>query len=304
MDCYFGDLGWLASKSVPALCALNSSDSPLIALFSHGLKHHEYRVFYNGQVMISLWQDNKLVVCGANFGSPSAFDGIPRLGFDGSTPRPRITAADTNLLAKLSLDGLKVICQLHGLSRSGKRLDMARRIGGREGILEHKAPPPPDRRNAKKFRESLKEKSAEEMKVMCMQYGLKGSGTKDDLTRRLVSYSLRNNKEDVVEKEMRNLLLQTAVTRDDKKPTLNQAYCDGFNLVDRYNRLLSEIAFKSRQSTWQSAVLYFIVRICVVNAWVLHSHHAKLTKGHVPKKNLKKFGQELSVSIVEHFSCQ
>ena len=54
MDSYFGDLDWLSRTNEPVIAALSSSEHDLLALFGYGLLRHQYRVFYNGKVMVSV----------------------------------------------------------------------------------------------------------------------------------------------------------------------------------------------------------------------------------------------------------
>ena len=67
-DSFFSSMGWLQSKQhVPTLFSMTNSDlSELAMLFTHNLRFHQYRVFSNDKVMVSVWSDNSIIMCGSN----------------------------------------------------------------------------------------------------------------------------------------------------------------------------------------------------------------------------------------------
>ena len=56
---------------------------------------------------------------------------------DSIAPQEYISMADAQKLATLSTEGLEVLCRLYRHRTSGTKLELACRIGNREGRLEH-----------------------------------------------------------------------------------------------------------------------------------------------------------------------
>jgi len=67
-DSYFTSLGWMEShpQRQVTFAISKSKLEPIIKLFSGDLLLHQYRVFQKGDILLSLWQDNSLVICATN----------------------------------------------------------------------------------------------------------------------------------------------------------------------------------------------------------------------------------------------
>lgn len=61
----------------------------------------------------------------------------------------------------------------------------------------------------------------------------------------------------------------TGSTLQGIRPTINQHYAKTFNMVDRFNWLLSSIAYKPRCSDQEFCWLINLILLSVVNTWVL-----------------------------------
>jgi len=67
-DSYFTSLGWIESHpDLPVTLAMAKGRiENLIPIFSKDLTVHEYRVFSKGDIMLSIWMDNNMVISATN----------------------------------------------------------------------------------------------------------------------------------------------------------------------------------------------------------------------------------------------
>ena len=117
-DSFFSSLGWLRIKSsIPTLFSMTASDlGNLLPLFSHNLRYHQCRVFFfNGNVMLSIWVDNDIIVYGTNrFDLLQAEPIDPTLNVTGYYPV--MGHDDLIKLTTLSLDALRALAKKMGES--------------------------------------------------------------------------------------------------------------------------------------------------------------------------------------------
>lgn len=116
-DSFFTSLGWLKShpqmKSVFAISKVKNES--LFNLFSHDLDFNEYRVFSNGSIMVSVWLDNKLMICASTTHKWSPNPEGTLRGYTPMTREPIISMEGTNTLKQLSISDLQALASNMGL---------------------------------------------------------------------------------------------------------------------------------------------------------------------------------------------
>ena len=120
-DSFFSSLGWLESHpNRPTLFSLNSNDlSVLLPLFRHKLKFHEFRMFTNNKIIVSLWMDSELVVCATNrFRMANVPDQKTTVGVNMTGYDPICDQSELQAVANLKIDTLKEIAKRMGESQS------------------------------------------------------------------------------------------------------------------------------------------------------------------------------------------
>lgn len=133
-DSYFGSPSWLNAQTEHffTLALSSATDPSLFQLFSYKLGPNEFRTFSNGRYVITLWQDNCLVVSASNLFSPTTQQREGRYrGANLSDLRPTLSLETVEHLAQLPLDQLKIIAKMCGKPFSGTCQEIAYRIGGR-----------------------------------------------------------------------------------------------------------------------------------------------------------------------------
>lgn len=122
-DSFFCNLNWLrAHPNCPVTFGVASNDVPELSLFSHNLHHHEYRLFTDGKIVLSLWLDNKLVITASNmFDLISPTTKQVYRGSDCSNSEPVLSEHTVDVFGLLSLEELKALARRCGVS-TGKYL--------------------------------------------------------------------------------------------------------------------------------------------------------------------------------------
>ena len=95
------------------------------------------------------------------------------------------------------------------------------------------------------------------------------AGTKEKVATRIAKKKLDMTPTDEMIADVAKYLKHTIKTKKEEKPTINQAYASSFNLVDRFNRLLSTISFRPRITSEDLRLLIGAVEICLVQAWLI-----------------------------------
>lgn len=136
-DSFFGTLTWLEARKEEffTLAISKSSDPALVMLLSHNLGHHQYRTFTNGNVVLTLWMDEDLVVTASTrykVNEPEAGRGEGRYkGVNMSGLTPFLSLESIHHLSQLPHSELQSLARRSGVSSSGTNLEIAYRIGGR-----------------------------------------------------------------------------------------------------------------------------------------------------------------------------
>ncbi|MBA2655051.1 MAG: hypothetical protein H0U71_08325 [Gammaproteobacteria bacterium] len=106
-DSYFGGIYWLlANQNYPTTLAIRTNDtaiSHLLPLLGYQLKYQEYRIFKKGDVIVTLWLDNALVITAS-----TAFVSTKQHLLEGQY-RGYVTS---NILPSLSINGIQILEQL------------------------------------------------------------------------------------------------------------------------------------------------------------------------------------------------
>jgi len=115
-DAFFPSLGWIQSHpTIDFIFSLSPQDLPFFDLFSHGLEYHNYRIFKKDNLLISIWVDNKTMICISNcFVAENSEEGRYR---GSNFSKPILSVDDIKLLAKLSSNGLKSLAKRCGVSQ-------------------------------------------------------------------------------------------------------------------------------------------------------------------------------------------
>lgn len=118
-DSFFGNWDWM--KRFPLFnftSAINFTKyEEELKVMAYNLKYNENRVFTDGKVMVSLFQDNKLMITASTFFSstpPPLITSRSHKGVNTSTAPPLLTMEDTLALKNLSVDGLRALSKALG----------------------------------------------------------------------------------------------------------------------------------------------------------------------------------------------
>lgn len=123
-DAWFGYLNWLKKNhNLFFTSAVNYGKYPgLFDVLSFGLKYHENRVFTNGDVIVSLFEDNDLMITASTMFSAASPINLDReghyRGVNTSVLKPILSLTDIDSLQTLSLAGLQALANAQGLSAS------------------------------------------------------------------------------------------------------------------------------------------------------------------------------------------
>lgn len=109
-------LGWIqANYTIPTTIALKEAQSSYLwRIFTKNLHVGEYCTFFNGKVIITVFEDASTVrtvsTCFKVGGKNSlAFSTITRSNFELCQLPPHLSESDIAILATMSIEGLKVI---------------------------------------------------------------------------------------------------------------------------------------------------------------------------------------------------
>ena len=124
--------------------------------------------------------------------------------------------------------------------------------------------------------------------------GLGSSGNKKKLASKLAMWEMKKNNVDQSKIDLEEFLSPTLATTNDSKPTVTQYYSDHFSLVDRFNKLVSQISFRPRCSPEHIRLFVSLVEIAIVETFVLF-YDTNQTKDVVFRS---KFGKELALELM------
>jgi hypothetical protein len=117
-DSYFTSFGWMESNlDKPAVFSFSKTRLDSVAdLFSHDLNHHQYRVFKKGEVLLSIWADNKVMMCASTAHTNTPANQGHLRGHVIAPLVPLISQQGVAVLQQLSGDDLHALCSRMGVS--------------------------------------------------------------------------------------------------------------------------------------------------------------------------------------------
>ena len=117
------------------------------------------------------------------------------------------------------------------------------------------------------------------------------AGVKDKLVARIAKRKLNTTSTERLKAEVTQYLSPTIKTKE--KPLLNEMYANSFNLVDRFNRLISFISYRPRFSSECMRLLIGVIEIAIVESWVIWND-----------LNLSKIGENDTEKGILSFACK
>lgn len=123
-DSYF--LGFSTLNSMVdhfgAFALPHTHDSKILDLFTHDIRHHENRVFFDGKFVISIWLDRNLMITASNYFKPGENSINPSFGIDVLEIKPIISVEGVKVLEGMPLEDLKSLCHELGRHSSNKKI--------------------------------------------------------------------------------------------------------------------------------------------------------------------------------------
>jgi len=302
MDARFGSLAWLQThRRIPTIAAMSSTAHKYIQLFTLDLKPGELRVFNDGNITISCWYDNKLMVCASNCIESRRVTSIPRRGYMPFPEGKILTDLTMNHLAQLPLDQLQLLSSFQGRPTSGTRSQLAARISHREGFVPVEEESDSDDDDEENYTAKLERQTVPVLTRKCQQLSISSRGNKADLIKRLVNYRQSASTEQRCRQSVKNFNGTLKLPASSDRPFVNKKYSDLFNLVDRYNRLLSSISFPTREKNMKYSFFVNLLAMCVVNSWVVfvEKNHGKAPTDSI--RSINHFAVNLAKKLSESF---
>jgi len=195
----------------------------------------------------------------------------PPPGYDLRPSLPTLSDDAIDRLNQFRVSDLQTLASNQGKSTSGNKVDLAYRIANRNPPnhrkkIEYKHTPNTQEGIAARISE-LKQFDLNDLKERCRELELSYSGSKDDLSKKIAKWEAKAS-------SSRQQLAEINQFRHPKgysstAPEINQKYKDDFNLVDRFNRRLSDIAHEPKIASEMSRVLISIVEFSLVQAWAV-----------------------------------
>jgi hypothetical protein len=124
-------------------------------------------------------------------------------------------------------------------------------------------------------------------------------GKKEKVVERLLKWKEKKKNIPELRTQIRNYLSPTQETLEGSRPVIQEHYHGTFNLVDRFNRLASWIAFHPRQTKEEICWLVNLLIIAAVQCWVLILDWNKAQEDQESETNLCKFVVALAHSLRE-----
>jgi hypothetical protein len=280
-DCYFANLNWLRIEPrLFTMAVVDNNIGGLADLFCHNMKLHEFRVFEKDNILLSAWIDRKRVLCASNAFRLTNAPVLRAQGYD-VAPQTPLMSMDmlTSIENALTLEQIKAIGAVVGVSGGTSKRDVLLRIARyppQAAVAEAgpvlQPPQPQESYDARLKRkcDELANRSVKSLNEMLKIRKLSRKGNKGVKVLRLAQRELMPENEKDVRAELSMFLQPTATTIGEQRPIINQHYRDTFNLVDKYNRLVSEISYQPRSPSDHMRMFVGVVEIAIVNTWSLY----------------------------------
>jgi len=121
----------------------------------------------------------------------------------------------------------------------------------------------------------LTSKTVKELRSICAEYNIRcGSGIrKTDLVLTMARILNPSQNED---NEVQQLLQTIKSTHFQQEPAQHQFYRTHFNSVDLHDKIWYKIEYNYQvKSNWRVAYLFAVMKVAMINAWVLHNELAR-----------------------------
>lgn len=341
VDKFFGNLSHLESSPNQRLTmAISAKRLGAIGVIGKlGLKHQETRMFRKGNILLSVYADNKVLWTVSNcFGVKESLD--PDLRYRGTNMSRNVPClseqAYQNLLGWQKGD-LQSLAQRLGVSNSGKSKEvLAQKIALRASPLEvqqtldflvdihHEAAPrpsaipppladdaplPPLAEPLQSLRKPTLDETVAKLSTLKkdvlkqhlanLHHG--AAGNKPDLVHRLAK-AMHNTKSSTQRTlEIEAFLGTPRKYREGSKPPLVAHYAATFNGVDRFDSLTSQISFKIRKGSENWRIFTALLQIAIVNAWILYVELLPSSPNPPPQLDLKQFVLTISNQVAARF---
>jgi hypothetical protein len=279
----------------------------LTELFTHQLGYNQFRVFQKGNVMVSILNhDRMLIVASTAFDSTDPSSNVPR-GIDIIHRQPRLQPKDVLLLQQLSVPGLRALAADLGSTVSGESKEaLAHSIGNiippvDPNVLLQSPNNPPEEEKERQI--TLNKYKVPQLKALCHQAGIRLTGNQSDLVQRILDYEYRSKHLDQLKAQLEQFVAPTKSVVATQQPVINQYYRERFNLVDRFNRMLSECDYNVRAASQKKCVFYWLVQVAISNSYALYCE--KQSQSIQPfELSLRDFGRILCGELKEECNRQ
>jgi len=217
-------------------------------LFSYELPFGTHRVFQHGRVCVSVFQDEGLHICASNaFTVSSLTPSQPRplhaFGISFADRRP-LPPSLIPVLERATLDDLKALAHAVAVPTAGTKLDLVHRIcelplPSSSGVSSSAHSPT----SASSSSSSVTTKG---LKAELTKFGQRTTGNKERLERRLELAQAAPLSRSRCQSVLQDFLGAYTPVPPDEEPLLNGIYHATFNLVDRFDHLVSNIHYTPR----------------------------------------------------------
>jgi len=267
------------------------------------LLNKQYRTITNGKLTATIYNDKSMVKTISTHFYPS--EEINLLPANSTATnislKPRLSEDDANILANLSLIGLKTIASAFGESTGGTKSDIARRIARlpHNEVSINTTELEVTGETITDFKNRISNLKKEHLVKMCKSFSITAGGTKKQLINSLMKQKTNTNKIDELKAKMKVLLQPTAQANEEDLPPIIEHYKNTFNSVDKFDQLLGHIKWRYR--TEKPEFVWFIncVKFAVLNAWVIYLNHNNIKSLTEDEISLKEFICKLSNELMD-----
>jgi len=124
--------------------------------------------------------------------------------------------------------------------------------------------------------EYLSTKSVAQLREICAQHNIRpGSGKRKAELISTMEYIL--NPSETEDTQLRQLLHNISNTKFDTEAKQHQLYREKFNAVDLHDRYWYKLPYNYQvKSSWKAAYLFAVMKIALINSWVLHNELSRM----------------------------
>lgn len=128
------------------------------------------------------------------------------------------------------------------------------------------------------------------------------AGNKDKLIARLQRAQGSQKEFAKAKRAVTEFIAPTKKVQSTTEPTVNSYYARNFNLVDRFDQIISWIEFKPRIATEQQRVFYSLIQYGVAETYLLlNDYYGNFAKTGKEKPRIRSFTKALALSLKQSF---